>query len=193
MTQGYFFLAVVVFFSGLACVRFGQKVLGGIIVGLVATVVLVVLPWRGVDRLSARHLAFRRWFVPHRVRFRTGWSLASVCFGAAAGLGAAGLKSGPRKEDWETPKDSGAVDKALARRLREKAAGDETFLGVTKSGWCASLSTREREGHMQIVGPTRCGKSQLLLSIAAQDMKAKLPLLSWKPRVIGETSTSSLR
>ncbi len=176
MSQGYFLFATVVFFIGLACVRSGQKTFGGMFIGLVVAAMLVVLPWRGADALSARRPAFRRWFVAHRVRFLAGWSLASVCFGAAAGFGAAGFKSGPREEDWQTPKDSSSGDKALSGSLRDKSGGEGTLLGVTKSRWRASLSTREREGHMQIVGPTRCGKSQLLLSIAAQDMNAALPL-----------------
>jgi len=176
MNHGYFFFCTVVFFIGLACVRFGYKAFGGTLIGIVVTILMIDLPWRAAEALSAHHLAFRHWFAPHHVRFILGWGLASMCLGLAAALGAAGFKPGPNEADWETPKDSPAVDKALAGILRDKSGVDETLLGVTKSRWRASLSTRERDGHMQIVGPTRTGKSQLLLSIAAQDMKAKLPM-----------------
>ncbi len=153
-----------------------MKAIGGTLLGLVMAAFLIILPWRGADALSARRPAFRHWYEPRRLRFRVGWTLASLCFGAAAGFGAAGFKPGPRKEDWQMPKDSPLVDKELERCLEAKAAGKETFLGVTKSRRRVRLSAREREGHMQVVGPTRSGKSQLLLALAAQDMAAGLPL-----------------
>ena len=176
MTQVFFLAVTSVFFGGLDCVRQGWKAFGGTLVGFVTAVVLVILPWHAADALSARRLAFQHWFAPRRVRVLTGWCVASACFGTAAALGAASFKSGPRLEDWETPRDSSSVDKALDGAIRDKNSADGTLMGVTKSGWRATLSTRERDGHMQIVGPTRYGKSQLLLSIAAQDMKAELPL-----------------
>jgi len=176
MTQTFLMFTSLAVFGGLYLIRSGRKVLGGVLVGLTATVVLVVLPWRAADALNSRSAAFHRWFFPHRVRMIVGWGLASACLGAAAGFGAAGFKPGPNEKDWEIPKDSNAVDRALAGGLKTTDGGSGTLLGVTKTRWKASLSAREREGHMQIVGPTRYGKSQLLLSIAAQDMKEVLPL-----------------
>jgi len=153
-----------------------MKAVGGVLVGLVMASFLIILPWRGADALSARRPAFRHWYQPRRLRFRAGLTLVSLCFGAAAGFGSANFKTGPNKKDWLTPKDSPRVDKELARSLQAKFAGKETFLGVTRSRRLVRLSAREREGHMQVVGPTRSGKSQLLLALAAQDMAAGLPL-----------------
>ena len=172
------FLAVMaVMLAGLAGLRSDRKALGGALIGLAAALFLALMPWRTVDWVCGAHKEFGRWFIPRRSVVRLGWTAASVCFGAAVGLGAAGRKStGIRKEDWETPKESSAVDEELDRRLTLKGRGGETFLGLTNGKRRVTLTAREREGHMQIVGPTRSGKSQLLLALAAQDMAASLPL-----------------
>jgi hypothetical protein len=171
------FLAVMaVLLAGLAGLRNGRRALGGALVGLAVALLTALMPWRTVDWLSGAHRGFGRWFEPRRHVVRLGWAAASACLGAAAGLGVAGLKSAaPDVKDWETPGDSPLVDDELGRRLRKPLAG-ETFLGLTGAKRRVSLTAREREGHMQVVGPTRSGKSQLLLALAAQDMKAGLPL-----------------
>jgi len=171
------FLAVMaVMLAGLAGLRYERRALGGALTGLAVALFVALMPWRAVDWLCGAHKDFGRWFIPRRHIARLGWTAASACFGAAVGLGAAGLKSTARSEkDWETPKDSPAVDEELDRRLALHV-GDETFLGLTSGKRRISLTSREREGHMQVVGPTRSGKSQLLLALAAQDMKAGLPL-----------------
>ncbi len=68
-----------------------MKTLGGTLIGIVMAAFLIILPWRGADALSARRPAFRHWYEPRRLRFRVGWTLASLCFGAAAGFGALGF------------------------------------------------------------------------------------------------------
>ncbi len=176
MTDMIFLPVKAVFLGAIDAVRHGWKAFSSSLVGLAAAVILAVLPWHAADRLAARQPSFHRWYAPRRVRVLTGWCLASACFGTAAALGAAGFKPGPRKEDWQTPKDSALVDRELERSLKAKDTGWETLLGVTKSRRSIRLSAREREGHMQVVGPTRSGKSQLLLALSAQDLAAGLSL-----------------
>ncbi len=59
------------------------------------------------------------------------------------------------------------------------AALHKTFLGIARGTWGRRpvyLQNQNRQPHMQIVGPTRSGKSQLLLALSAQDMRAGIPL-----------------
>ncbi len=171
------FLAVMAaLLAGFAGLRSERRALGGALTGLSVALFVALMPWRTVDWLSGAHHGFCRWYEPRRSVVRLGWTAASACFGAAVGLGAAGRKGTARDEkDWETPSETKAVDEELGRRL-SSGRGEDTFLGLTAGRRRISLSAREREGHMQVVGPTRSGKSQLLLALAAQDMKAELPL-----------------
>ncbi len=176
MNKWLLFGPCVVFLIGHVCVRRERKVLGGILMGLAAAFLLSVLPWPALKTLSATFPGFRHWFKPRRGLVRAVWSAASICLGAITGIGGARMASGPRTADWEAPKESNQVDKELEKSLGAKRPSDETFLGVTKSSRRLVLTPREREGHMQIVGPTRYGKSQFLLALAAQDIAAGLPL-----------------
>lgn len=177
MSAWSFLVVMAVMLAGLAGLRNERRVLGGALIGLAAALFLALMPWRTVDWLCGAHKDFGRWFMPRRSVVRLGWTAASACFGAAVGLGAAGHKStGTRKEDWETPTDSSSVDEELSRRLALKGLDGQTYLGLTNGKRQVTLTAREREGHMQIVGPTRSGKSQLLLALAAQDLTAALPL-----------------
>lgn len=67
---------------------------------------------------------------------------------------------------------------ALDWRLKQafRAGAKKVFLGMSAWSRPVHLDRSARAGHMQIVGPTRCGKSQLLLSLAAQDMAARMPV-----------------
>jgi hypothetical protein len=176
MNQGLLLVLVVVLFVGLHCMRQERKVLGGFLTGLTIAVFLAVLPWSALNALSAKIPRFHRWLAPRTRILRIGWGAASICLGAAAGMAGALKSFGPSDADWKVPKDSPAVDKELARILKAKIPGGETFLGVTKSGRRLRLAARERDGHMQVIGPTRSGKSQFLLAMAAQDMAAGSPL-----------------
>lgn len=80
----------------------------------------------------------------------------------------------------EEPLETGAALKEILA-----TTGEETLLGVVPArrrwrlhkGSAPWLLSREhRERHMQIMGPTRSGKSQLLLSLCAQDMNARRPV-----------------
>lgn len=171
------FLAVLVaMLCGFAALRNDRKWLAGLLIGSAIAIFMVMMPWRTVAWLESAHQGFRSWFAPRRHIVAVAWAVASTCFGAAVALGVARMKA-PLVDarDWELPEDSERVDKDLARRLARRVL-DTTLLGVTATNRRIELTAREREGHMQVVGPTRAGKSQLLLALSAQDMAAQLPL-----------------
>ena len=102
----------------------------------------------------------------------------SIGLGLFIGLGLALRKagSGSRKSQWDAPRHAGSTDKPLGRILEGKSSDNGTFLG-TANGWTHVFVTdKERESHMQIVGPTRSGKSQLLFALSGQDMKRGMPV-----------------
>lgn len=167
----------VVALAGALCLKLGHKTWGGALIGVAAAVLVAALPLRAVGFMNTRLPGFHRWFEPRRVDIYLGFSLVAALVGAVVGYLASALEpSAVRKSDWKTPKESPKVDAEFDRVLREKTGKERTFLGLTSSQRAVYLSAREREGHMQIVGPTRSGKSQLLLALAAQDMSANLPL-----------------
>ncbi|MBI5629905.1 MAG: TraM recognition domain-containing protein [Elusimicrobia bacterium] len=103
---------------------------------------------------------------------------ASAALGLFVGLGLALRKPGPgaRKRQWDAPRQAGSTDKPLGRILEGEPSAHGTFLG-TANGWTKVFVTdKERESHMQIVGPTRSGKSQLLFGLSGQDMKRGMPV-----------------
>ena len=171
-----FFLAVLaLMLSGAAALRNNRRTLGGALLGLAVALFVALMPWRTVDWLARANPRFGAWFAPRQTRVAAAWVAASVCLGAAAGLGAAKRElTASRPEERRIPKDSKAVDAELRRALKRGA--DRTYLGLTALRRAVSITPQEREGHMQIVGPTRSGKSQLLLALAAQDMAAGLPV-----------------
>lgn len=89
-------------------------------------------------------------------------------------------KRSVRSERLASPQRPFSTRAALARALARP--GGDTLLGVVATSGLQRLvertepwhlSREHRERHMQIMGPTRSGKSQLLLSICAQDMAAR--------------------
>lgn len=78
--------------------------------------------------------------------------------------------------DWQEPKDQKGVDKTLEDCLKPGNGDKGTFLGITASKRKVFLEDRSREAHMQVVGPTRSGKSQLLFALSAQDMRRGMPI-----------------
>lgn len=118
-------------------------------------------------------------------RARHGGYGVWVCLGLFIGFAAVFRKprSG-RKPGWEEPGNLRALDRSLKKRLALRSSktpgkSRETFMGLARGVWGGRpvfLDWQSRERHMQIVGPTRSGKSQLLFSIAAQDMKSGFPV-----------------
>jgi len=177
MNAPLFIVIGTVFVAGVGLVKFERKAWGGVLMGVATASLVGVLPWQVIRFLDAHLIGFHRWFEPRHMKVYLGVGVIAACFGAAVGVLAAVpelLRRG--KSDWKTPKDSPKVDAEFERVLSEKLGKERTLLGLTSSQRAVYLSAREREGHMQIVGPTRSGKSQLLLALAAQDMSAQLPI-----------------
>lgn len=171
------FLAVLLLLlAGFGLLKADYKVLGGTFSGIAVTAFLILLPWPAVLRLAHDNRDFGGWFFPRQDRVIAAWTAAAALFGAAAGLGAARLRPAKSPKERDIPEGNDAVDAQLKSALKNRTPEAGTFLGVTRTGRAVSVLPREREGHMQIVGPTRSGKSQLLLALAAQDMADGLPV-----------------
>lgn len=165
-----FLVVLSLLLAGFGLLKADYKALGGTLCGLAVTAFLILMPLPAVLQLARSNHDFAAWFFPRRERVMLAWSAASVLFGAAAGLGAARLRHRKSPAEREIPDESKVVDKKFAAALKNRSPEAGTFLGVTRTGRAVSVLPVEREGHMQIVGPTRSGKSQLLLALAAQDM-----------------------
>lgn len=106
----------------------------------------------------------------------------SVVYPVVVGIGLAGLAilalltARRRKaEKLEIPKKLSfppkALRRAMGKRSRWTLLGLEEFKGWFFRRWRPFLISEEDRGrHLQLMGPTRSGKSQLLLAIAGQDM-----------------------
>ncbi len=110
-----------------------------------------------------------------------GWHSVLGLIGLAAWYWMrAGKKISGGQGGLSLPKSSLSTAKWLKTALG--APNATTLIGVVSTGgffkraepWVVGQEHRER--HMQIVGPTRSGKSQLLLSICVQDMAAGRPV-----------------
>lgn len=178
--SAYYFVCIGFLLAvGMVFLNWEEKYVAGAFLGLAIFFYAALLPWDTVAWLDRTHRGFHLWYAPRMMLVQGAWVFASACLGLAAGLGVA-LRGGAKAEDpkdWEAPEESARVDEALRSRVLELPRRGETLLGVTDAGRAVTLTEREREGHMQVVGPTRSGKSQFLLALAAQDMKARLPVL----------------
>lgn len=175
MSVASFLAVLILLISGATALRHDRRVLGGALMGLSIAVFTALMPWRTVEWLSVANRDFGDWYLPRRAQVALAWTAASACLGAAAGLGIARSESkGSRPAEREIPKDSPAVENALRRALAGGA--ERTLIGVTALRRSVCVGPVQREGHMQIVGPTRSGKSQLLLALAAQDMARGYPV-----------------
>jgi len=161
--------------AGAALAQAERRKLAGLIVGLTLA---AALPFIGAPTLMGLRKdlgVFRR--VPAAVLWRRMFE-ASGALGLLVGLGVAFRKAAPggRKRQWDAPRHAGSTDKPLGRILGGEPATEGTLLG-TANGWTkVHVTDRERESHMQIVGPTRSGKSQLLFALSGQDMKRGMPV-----------------
>jgi len=180
MNVSYFLFTGFLLGMGLVFIRRDEKLLGGMLVGFSIFLFTALMPWGAVKWLDGAHRGFHGWYAPRAGIVQIAWYIASACLGLAAGLGASrhdGGYPGENPSDWVTPKETSRVDSALKMRVVGSGCKDgETFLGITAPGNDITIGPREREGHMQVVGPTRSGKSQFLLALAAQDMKERLPV-----------------
>ncbi|MBI5631613.1 MAG: TraM recognition domain-containing protein [Elusimicrobia bacterium] len=177
MSQVLFLLMMAVMAASLVLLGLGYKKTGAAVFAKAAFIFLAFLPWRTVDLLVRDNARFRKWAVPRMGAVRRGWYSASGAFSLAVGLCIALRKSKQgRRSEWDEPKDQRGLDKALEKHLDRGAEKAGTFMGMAAGGRSVFLTPVSRERHMQIVGPTRSGKSQFLFALSAQDMRQGMPV-----------------
>ncbi len=155
---------------GLLLLKSGRRIAGGLLCGVGVGAASIALSGPAAVALCRIAPDFAELLRFHNRAALASWCAASAMLGTAAGLGAVGAPGHASPEEREVPEAGSAVDAGLRAALKGRKGGAATFLGVTRTGRAVSLRPSDREGHMQIVGPTRTGKSQLLLALAAQDM-----------------------
>jgi len=161
--------------SGLVLVRAGYRKEGASLSGLALFLLLGLLPWGAIGFLMKHDLAFRHWAAGRMLHIKEGWFGFSAAAGLIAGLFIGFPRRGGRKVWWSEPSESSRVDKLLRKSL-EGGAASSAFMGIANGGRKVYLGPLERQRHMQVVGPTRSGKSQLLFALAGQDMKRGMPV-----------------
>ncbi|MDE2292852.1 MAG: type IV secretory system conjugative DNA transfer family protein [Elusimicrobia bacterium] len=160
--------------GGLFLVQTGRRKLAGLVLGLCLGLSLPFIAWPSLMGLR-RAGAFKR--VHLAVLWRDLFK-GSLPLGAVVGLAVAFGKTGPgrRKPQWNAPRSAGSTDGRLGRILAKGPDKQGTLLGAANGGLKVFVGADERERHMQVVGPTRAGKSQLLLALAGQDMQRDMPV-----------------
>ncbi len=176
MSTASFLSVMAVMVAGVGFLGFAYKKTGAALFGLATFLFLALLPWRTVGLLMKESRGFRAWATPRMGRIQGTWWVFSAGFGATIGLFVAlGKKREGRLAEWDEPQEFPSLDDKLEKQLRD-AKATETFLGMANGPRLVYLGPAERERHMQIVGPTRSGKSQLLFALAGQDMRQGLPV-----------------
>lgn len=177
MSTAVFVLMLAVAGSALVLLRQGHKKLGAAVFGAAMAVLLALLPWRAVDLLSRENSRFGRWAGSRMSVLRRSWYGSSVAFSVGIAIAIALRKPAQvRRRDWDEPEEQPGLDRTLAAHLDADAAHPGTFIGLAACGRKVFLTGLSRERHMQIVGPTRSGKSQLLFALTAQDMRQGMPV-----------------
>jgi type IV secretory pathway TraG/TraD family ATPase VirD4 len=144
------------------------------VLGLAAAFALAVFAWPTVLAVRRGLPGLRR--MPLDV-IRYAWYKVS----AAAGIVLAAViifqkPKGGRLRQWEAPRPGSNTDKALGRILSGEPDKKGTLLGCANGGQKVHITSSERQQHMQVVGPTRSGKSQLLFALTGQDMRQGMPV-----------------
>ncbi len=177
MNQGFLLLIMALAGAALWLVGAGYRKSGAVVFAKATFLLLAFLPWRTVDAMAQRNKGFRHWALPRMGQLHRDWYAASGCFSVLLGLGMAFRKPAQRrKSSWDEPAEQKGLDRALADHLDSPTGSRDTFLGMAQGGRRVCLTPVSRERHMQIVGPTRSGKSQLLFALTAQDMRGGMPV-----------------
>lgn len=162
--------------GGLWLLHIGWRKAAAAVLAAAIALSLAVAPRPAASLALRESPRLRAWAAPRRAALEASWRAASAAFGLGVGLATAFLRrDGGRKRGWESPGALPGLDAATRRALDQAGAG--TFLGLSADGREVRLPDAARDGHMQVVGPTRSGKSQLLFALAGQDMRRGMPLL----------------
>ncbi|MDE2293447.1 MAG: hypothetical protein KGL53_15305, partial [Elusimicrobia bacterium] len=163
--------------AGLALLAFGFRKTAGALFAKGTFLMLVLLPSRPLHALERVNPGLRRWVHPRLPLLQRDWLAFAALWSVGVGLAVAfGRKRSGRKPEWDAPKEMWGLDSALGRRLDGQTRRTGTFLGMASGRREVCLADTRRERHMQIVGPTRSGKSQLLFALSGQDMRAGMPV-----------------
>jgi len=167
-----------VFLAGLIGLGKGWKKTAAPVLAAAMFLFVAFLPWPTFDLLIKENRHLKRWATPRMREIRLGWYGFAGFFSAAVALGVLLMKPpvGKREARWDTPRRNWDTGKPLAKLFKSGKADARTFLGIANGNHKVFLKDEARERHMQVVGPTRCGKSQLLLALAGQDMRRGLPV-----------------
>ena len=177
MSNAILIVTAVLAGAALSLLAAGFRKCGAALCAAALSLILAFLPWRAVNFQLHTNKSFRRWAAPRMSRIKRNWYAVSGIFSAGVGLCMAFRNPVPgRKPGWDEPAEQRGLDRELARCLDSSAGECGTFLGMAKGGRSVCLAPLSREQHMQIVGPTRSGKSQLLFALTAQDMRAGMPV-----------------
>ncbi len=170
-------LAVMVV-TALGLISSGRRKQGAAVFAAACFIALVVFPWQAVDFLLHAKKGFRHLVAPRLNQFRIGWTALCAGFSALIGtrISEARPKTQERQDRWEDPEVFPKLDTILKDTIQRPPKVSATLLGLANGAGRVTLDDRARESHMQIVGPTRSGKSQLLFAITAQDMKRGMPV-----------------
>ncbi|MDE2511585.1 MAG: TraM recognition domain-containing protein, partial [Elusimicrobia bacterium] len=164
----------VIFSVGLVFQHYDRRRAAAAVQGLAFAFVLGFMPWKTVVAVC-RFLPGTR-HVP-LAKIRLVWGEVSAAFGLIVALGLILRKPmGGRQRQWDAPRGAGNTDKDLGKILGGKPAKEGTLIGVSNGRRRVYLAAPERERHMQVVGPTRSGKSQLLFALSGQDMRQGMPV-----------------
>ncbi len=143
------------------------------VMGLALAFALAVIAWPFILFLHRVHPALKR---TPLAELRRVWYVISGLFGGIVALAMIFQKSkGGHLRQWDAPKPKVNTDKALGRILNGEPDKKGTLLGCTNGGK-VHITPSDREQHMQVVGPTRSGKSQLLFALTGQDMRSGMPV-----------------
>ena len=177
MKHAFLLLPMALTAISIALLRSGYKKSGALIFAPAIFLLLAFMPWKALDALAQRNNKFRHWAAPHMVQIRRDWYVVAGCFSVGIGLCMAFRKPiKERKSGWDEPEEQRGLDLTLENHLDSPTIYQDTFLGLAHGGQRVCLTPVSRERHMQVVGPTRSGKSQFLLALAAQDMRAGMPV-----------------
>ena len=160
---------------GLLRLRWNRS--AAVFIGLSMAFSMAVLPWVSLTQLMVSNRALRTWARPRLGRLHWSWATFSLGFAAVVSL-RVGLRerTEQKKDYWEPPQQNVDPERPIREVLTGKGLGEKTFLGMCNGPRSVTLGDVERQGHMQVVGPTRCGKSQLLFAITGQDMRRGMPV-----------------